>query len=98
MDKFSIKNSALFVAGWFFVGLGVIGIVVPLMPTTPFLLVALICFSRSSERFHSWLFNHPILGKPLRDWEETRRIPPYAIVLMVVMISISLCTLVYKYY
>ncbi len=89
MAKYNIKKITLFVFGWIFVGLGVIGVVVPLMPTTPFLLVSLLCFSHSSDRFHHWLFNHKILGKPLRDWQETRRIPTYAKVLMAIMIPLS---------
>lgn len=97
MVKYNIKTILFFTLGWVFVALGIIGVVVPLMPTTPFLLVALICFSHSSSRFHFWLLNHPILGKPLRDWNETRRIPTYAKVLMVVMITISFTVLIYKY-
>ena len=54
--------------GFLFTGLGFIGVVLPLLPTVPFLLLAAICFARSSERFHSWLMNHPTLGPPIRDW------------------------------
>ncbi len=88
----------LFVIGWLFVAFGVVGIVTPLVPTTPFLLVSLMCFSRSSPRFHSWLFNHRVLGKTLRDWQNHRRIPPYAIVFAVVMLSISAAVLFNRYY
>lgn len=98
MAKRSVKNTILLIAGWLFVLLGLIGIVMPLFPTTPFLLVALMCFSRSSPKIYDWLFNHRILGKPLRDWEETRRIPPYAIALMILMISISGWIIVNRYY
>lgn len=60
----------LLAVGWIMVGLGCVGIVVPGLPTVPFLLVALWAFSKSSQRFHDWLYTHPRLGPPLRDWRE----------------------------
>ena len=61
--------------GWGFVGVGVVGVFVPGLPTTVFLLVALWCFSRSSARFQHWLWTHPRLGPPLRAWHRERAIP-----------------------
>ena len=60
--------------GWLFVGLGVIGIALPLLPTTPFLLLAALCFSRGSEKIHQWLLNHPTFGPPILDWQNKRAI------------------------
>lgn len=60
--------------GWLFVGLGVVGIALPLLPTTPFLLLAALCFSRGSEKIHGWLINHPTLGPPIHDWQNKRAI------------------------
>ena len=57
------------------VGLGFVGIFVPLLPTTPFLLVAAWAFARSSPRLDAWLHAHPRLGAPLTAWEERRAIP-----------------------
>ena len=54
--------------------LGIIGIPLPLLPTTPFLLLSAFFFSRSSPRLHRWLRHHPLLGKTIRDWEEHQRI------------------------
>lgn len=52
-------------------GLGVIGIAVPLLPTVPFLLLAAFCFARSSERLHNWLLAHPVLGPPIEAWNRS---------------------------
>lgn len=57
--------------GWIFVAIGVIGIVTPLLPTTPFLLLAAGCFAKSSDRFHTWLMTHPKLSQPIVDWQAS---------------------------
>lgn len=75
--------------GWLCVGLGVVGIVVPGLPTTVFLIVALWAFSRSSARFQLWLWNHRRLGPPLRAWHRHRVIPVRAKLLAVVMMAAS---------
>lgn len=54
--------------------LGAIGVVVPGLPTTPFLLLAAAFYVRSSERLYSWLLNHKLFGKIVRDFRETRSI------------------------
>jgi uncharacterized protein len=59
-------------AGMICVGLGAIGVIVPGLPTTPFLLLAAYCFARSSEHFHGWLLNHRWLGSYVRNFEEGR--------------------------
>ncbi len=55
-------------------GIGAIGIVVPLLPTTPFLILAAYCFSRGSRRMHAWLVDHRLLGPFLRNWREHRAV------------------------
>lgn len=51
-------------------GVGIVGIFLPLLPTTPFLLIASYAFARSSPRLHRWLQDHPRLGPILRDWQQ----------------------------
>jgi uncharacterized membrane protein YbaN (DUF454 family) len=65
-------------AGFVSLGLGIAGLFLPVLPTTVFLLIALWCFSRSSERLQRWLYDHPRLGRGLRQWHRHRVIPPKA--------------------
>lgn len=65
----------LLALGWTCFVLGVIGAVLPLVPTTPFMLVALWAFSSSSERFHRWLYHHRVFGPPLQRWQRERALP-----------------------
>jgi uncharacterized protein len=67
--------------------LGVIGIVVPLLPTTPFVLLAAACFSRGSERWERWLLAHRHFGPMVRDWREHRAVPLRAKQLATVMMT-----------
>lgn len=58
--------------------LGAVGIVTPLLPTVPFLLLAAFCFARSSKRLHEWLLGHPTFGPPVQDWQRSGAISPRA--------------------
>ena len=75
-----------FITGLFAVVIGLIGIVVPLLPTMAFMVLAAFCFSRSSDRWHNWLLHHPVYGPHIRDWRENGAIRPKAKRLATVMI------------
>jgi len=83
-------NLLLKALGLMFVGLGLAGVFLPLLPTTPFLLLAAGCFARSSPAFHDWLLTHRLLGPYIRDWERDRSIPLTAKVTAVSMMAASL--------
>jgi len=78
-----------FLLGWSFFGLGAVGTVVPGLPTTPFMLLALWAFSKSSKRFHDWLYAHRLFGPPLNQWHTHRVIPVKAKVFSVVTMIAS---------
>lgn len=67
-----VRRFLFFTAGSIALALGVLGILLPGLPTTPFLLLASYCFIRSSARAHRWLLTHPVFGVYIRDWEERR--------------------------
>ncbi|MDE3801412.1 DUF454 family protein [Sinorhizobium meliloti] len=81
---------ALLSLAWLMVGLGIVGIFLPLLPTTPFLLLAVWLFSRSSPRLAKWLMDHPLFGPPLRDWREEGAISRRAKISAVLLMSLAL--------
>lgn len=84
---------------WLFVGclslsLGALGVALPLLPTTPFILVAAFAFSRSSNRLHNWLVNHDVFGSLIDNWQRygaiSKRAKAVSVASMVVLLAISL--------
>ncbi len=80
-----MKKIILITFGWCCVGMAFIGVFVPGIPTTIFLIVALWAFARSSKKFHSWLLNHKRFGPILQNWESHKVVPRNAKILMVIL-------------
>ena len=93
-----LTRGILIIAGFVFTGLGLIGIFLPLLPTTPFLLLAVACFARSSKRHHSWLMDNKWFGSFIKDYHEKRgiklRVKIIAISLLWISISYSVLFMV----
>ena len=73
--KGKLSRWALILAGNFFVALGILGVFLPLLPTTPFLLLAAACYFRSSEKFYNRLINNKWLGNYIKNYREKKSIP-----------------------
>ncbi|MDS7597881.1 YbaN family protein [Agrobacterium tumefaciens] len=75
--------------GWLMLATGIVGAFLPILPTTPFLLLAVWFFSRSSPKLEAWLLNHPKFGPPLRQWREKGAIARNAKIAAISAISVS---------
>ena len=89
-----LVRGLLWTAGSVSLLLGLIGVVLPGLPTTPFVLLAAACYAKASPRLHAWLLNHRLTGPLLRDWEAhrslTRRTKLISVGSMLVMVSFSI--------
>ena len=83
------QRGLIWAAGVASLVLGLIGTVVPLLPTVPFVLLAALCFARASPRSERWLLAHPRLGPMVRDWRARRAVPRRAKWLAVIMMGIA---------
>ena len=90
------KKALLVAAGSVSLALAVLGIFLPLLPTTPFLLLASACYVRSSERLHGWLMGNRLLGGYIRNFKERRGIPLRAKVTTVALLWLPLLYSVYR--
>lgn len=89
--RLSGKTSRFFfiALGWIMVGLGILGAALPILPTTPFILVAVWAFARSSPRFEQWVLDHKTFGPLTRNWRERGAIPKHAKILACTMMAFS---------
>lgn len=98
--KVQLKRYTYIALGWFFIALAAVGVILPLLPTTPFLLVALALFSRSSPRFHQMLLDNRWFGPILAQWENNKtiaRATKYkATAVIVVCFSLSIAMLSHR--
>lgn len=89
-----MKRIILLIIGWLAMALATLGVILPLLPTTPFLLLAAWCFARSSPRFHHSLLHRSLFGPYLRHWQKHRALPPKAkgrmVVFTVITFAVSL--------
>ncbi len=84
-----MKRMILISLGWLCVSLGFIGIFVPGIPTTIFLITALWAFTKSSKKLRNWLLNHKRFGPILSNWQQHKVVPRRAKILMVVLMSLA---------
>jgi len=87
-----VLRYCLIIIGWTSVVLGVVGIFLPLLPTTPFLLLAVSCFAKSSKRFHDWLLNQPQLGPYIHLYLDGKGIPVKAKAYILIMLWFTIST------
>ena len=93
----AVVKHTLNIIGLIAVVLGVLGLFLPLLPTTPFLLLASACFARGSDRLHRWLLSNRLFGTYLRDYEQGKGIPLKGKITAVALMWLSLCYSVYRF-
>ena len=91
-----MKRIILISLGWLCVGLGFVGVFVPGIPTTIFLIIALWAFTKSSAKLRHWLLNHKRFGPILHNWQEHKVVPRRAKILMVVLMSLAVILFYYS--
>ena len=92
-----MKRTILISLGLLCVGLGFVGVFVPGIPTTIFLIIALWAFTKSSEKLRHWLLNHKRFGPILNNWQEHKVVPRRAKILMVVLMSLAVVLFYYSW-
>lgn len=81
-----LQRILLIIVGWISIVLATFGLLLPLLPTTPFLLLAVWCFSRSSPRFHHWLLYHSWFGQYIRYWQQHKALPKGVKIKLIIII------------
>ena len=84
------KKILFITLGTFFVGIAIVGIIIPILPTTPFLLLSAALYARSSKRFYDWLLNNRLFGKYIKNYREGRGIPVYLKIIVITLLWITI--------
>lgn len=84
------RKPLLIVCGTLCVAIGVLGMFLPLLPTTPFLLLAALCYARSSKRFYQWLLTNRLFGEYLRNYREGKGIPLRQKILTLILLWLTI--------
>lgn len=95
MLKLKTKQWMYIILGWLFFATGFIGIFLPVLPTTPLMILALWAFSKGSARMHHWLYTHPRFGNMLQQWDKYRVIPIKAKMMAMTFMSASAIYLIF---
>ena len=88
--KDSIKKGILVSSGTLFLILGIIGIFIPLLPTTPFLLLAAACYIRGSKKFYNWLIKNKWLGEYIKNYQEGRGVPLNVKIITIIVLWLTI--------
>ena len=91
--KSRIVRACLYILGIISILLGIAGIILPVLPGTPFILLAAWCFLKSSERTYQWMCRQPVVGVAIKNWEKNKSISRRIKILALFMISISLVSM-----
>ena len=91
-----MKRTLLISLGLLCVGLGFVGVFIPGIPTTIFLIIALWAFTKSSEKLRHWLLNHKRFGPILNNWQEHKVVPRRAKMLMVILMTLAVILFYYS--
>jgi uncharacterized membrane protein YbaN (DUF454 family) len=87
----SLKKGIFIVAGTISLGLGAVGVFLPILPTTPFLLLSAACYYKGSERMHRWLLSNKLFGSYIRNYKEGKGISQTAKILILFLLWITIC-------
>jgi uncharacterized protein len=87
----SLKKAIFIVAGTISLGLGAVGVFLPILPTTPFLLLSAACYYKGSERMHRWLLSNKLFGSYIRNYREGKGISPKGKILTVFLLWATIC-------
>ena len=90
------KKGLLIIAGTVFTAIGIMGIFVPILPTTPFLLLAAACYLRSSQRFYNWLLNNRFIGAYVRNYLQGRGMPLKIKIITILLLWVTIaCSIIF---